>query len=169
MVAMVASPAVLSTALQNPSLQGTFLVNEPTPREWLEENLTVEFHGESELLEISLRGPEEAANDLKSIVDAVTQAFMDEVVMKDRFERSKDLASLEHTYAEYQMQLRQKLTELARVRTEAGDADVRLRGLEIESLERTFTLLADRIQHLELELERPSQIKLVDPAHITQD
>jgi hypothetical protein len=171
---MMVAPTVFTAALQNADLQGTFLSEKEKPLAWLEANMVAGFEGDSDLLVLRLEGPEEQANDLRAIVQAVSQAFMDEVVMKNRFEGAKDLERLESSYAEYQIQLREKLTELATVRAESGEsaagkADVRLRELEIESLERTFTLLADKIQKLELDLDRPSHIKLVDRAYITED
>lgn len=174
MVALMSSPSVLSIALQNPELERTFLRELEDPSKWLDEHLMVEFEGDSYLLEVWLAGPVEQADDLKTIVKAVSDAFYDEVLMKARFERSKDLDKLKSTYAEYQTQLREKLTQLARVRTELGEpaadsAEVRIRELEIQTLERTFQLLADKIQQMELDIDLPPQIALVDPVYIEDD
>ncbi|WP_442482386.1 hypothetical protein [Aeoliella sp. SH292] len=174
MSSMMVTPTVFTAALQNADLQGTFLSEKEKPLEWLEANMVAEFEGDSDLLVLRLEGPEEQANDLRAIVQAVSRAFMDEVVMKARFEGAKGLERLKSSYAEYQIQLREKLTDLATVREEsgesaAGSADVRLRELEIESLERTFTLMADRIQQMELDLDRPSQIRILEAAYVTED
>src|SRR5690606_29618891 len=69
------APSVLTAALQNPNLQGTFLSDVNEPYDWLEDHVVAKFEGKSALLAIRLEGLAEQAEDLRTIVEAVSQAF----------------------------------------------------------------------------------------------
>ncbi|HTN04324.1 MAG TPA: hypothetical protein VL132_20705, partial [Planctomycetaceae bacterium] len=92
MMRLVKDHYVLTAALRAPGLAETeTLRNEPFPMNWLERNISVSAPGEH-FIRISLSG--EKPEDLPKIVDAVTDAFNEEVVNKDREDRRQRLNDL---------------------------------------------------------------------------
>lgn len=78
-VALLKSRPVLQSALQKPEISKLRLVREPVdPVQWLKDHLEASFPSESEILHIALKG--ESAEEVAKMVNAVTQAYMDEVV-----------------------------------------------------------------------------------------
>lgn len=159
-VAMVRSPAVLALALQDTNLQNVAVLKaEENPQMWLDENLDIRFEGQSELLRIALT-LDEPQEDLRAIVQAVCNAYYDEVVMKNRFERSKTLDSLKATYAEYQVQLREKWDEYRQISQELGiaegqfDPSVRMLFDELTNKMKEQAKLEEQMRYLQMEFAR---------------
>jgi capsular exopolysaccharide synthesis family protein len=78
-IALLKSRLVLLSALQKPEisrLRLTHKLNDPV--QWLKENLDVSFPSESEILHIALKG--DYPEDLAALVNAITDAYMEEVV-----------------------------------------------------------------------------------------
>src|SRR5690606_10521068 len=78
-MAVVKSPTVLNYAKDDPALRGIKAIQEAdNPLTWLEQNINVAFEGESEYMRISLKLKDSAEN-LKAIVNAVCEAYNQEV------------------------------------------------------------------------------------------
>src|SRR3954447_8086354 len=95
--------------------------DEQDPLYWLQENLEAQFVGDSELMEISLSG--DKPEDLKRLVNAVTRAFMDEIVNREsklRQNRQENLRKLSKTYTEMMKTKRENIRRLAQT---AGSDD----------------------------------------------
>lgn len=89
----VTSPEVLTVALRDPAIAATATLSEvENPVEWLAENLNVSESG-TEFFTIALSG--ERPEELARIVNAVTDAFWDEVVMGGRTDRAERLVEIE--------------------------------------------------------------------------
>jgi len=81
-MAMIQSRFVLNAALRQPGISDLETVRTKTyPLEWLEDNIAVDTYNSPEILKISLAGgnPE----DITKIVNAVKDAYLDEVVLAD--------------------------------------------------------------------------------------
>jgi uncharacterized protein involved in exopolysaccharide biosynthesis len=122
---LVRSRLVLATALRASKVGNYRMVREQIdPIAWLKDNLNVGFIANSEVMEISLSGrdPEEMAG----LVNAVTRAYMDEVVFyeqKLRVQRLDRLKKIKERYADKLKERRQALHSL----TETVWGDERLR------------------------------------------
>lgn len=86
-MAVVKSPTVLNYAKDDAALRNIKAIQEAeNPLTWLDQNINVAFEGESEYMRISLKLKESAEN-LKAIVNAVCEAYNQEVVSKHQTER----------------------------------------------------------------------------------
>jgi capsular exopolysaccharide synthesis family protein len=103
---MATSPFVLSAALGKPEMANlkTF-ATKSDPVHWLENKLEViSPPGAGEFVRISLTGDEPA--ELAAIVNAVTQAYMEEVVNSEKLKRQKRKDDLEQIHRGIDEQLR---------------------------------------------------------------
>ncbi len=120
--ALVKSQLALNAALQDKEVSKCRTLREQVdPIGWLEQNLKVEFIAASELMEVSLSG--EDPHELAAIVNAVTKAYIEEVVNRDiktRTVRFDELKKLKLRYADMLKERRETLRKLART---AGSDD----------------------------------------------
>lgn len=175
--AMLVGPRVIRTALTNLSAAKTFLKNVDNPEEWIIEHVSAEYDGDSEVLDVRLRGPEEVSAELVTIMKAICQAYMDEYVRANRIEQVKLQDDLKRTHRKLADELRQKLGELQRLEEELGDAsktspEMQLRRAECEMLMQSWKDLAIAIQRQDILLNPSStrgSIQLVEAAYIEPD
>ena len=107
-VQLITSQYVLSAALRDPLIsQLRILRDEEDPIIWLQKHLRVAFSGDSEVLDISL-AEQGSAEELRLIVDAVTNAYLEEVVNKDRRNRTQTKLTLENAHVELMANIRKK-------------------------------------------------------------
>jgi capsular exopolysaccharide synthesis family protein len=130
-LAYLRSQRVLSAALNDPKLRGTpidFLDREGDNKiKFLQDNLIARFDGDSELLQLglSLNEPEE---DLKIVVNAVANAYIDNVVNTQRIQRSGIRDALNKNYLELNEEIRNLYEQIAQLKkdlnlTESGGVD----------------------------------------------
>ncbi len=99
-------PFVLLRALREPGIANlSMLAALEHPQDWLEDNLSVSSPA-TEFLQLSLSG--EQPQELAKIVNAVTTAFLDEVVNAEESARRANLDELETIYNRVQEDLKQK-------------------------------------------------------------
>jgi succinoglycan biosynthesis transport protein ExoP len=105
---------VLSKALNKPAVAQLPIVKEQIDEvSWLQKEITVSFPADAEILHISMRGPDPEAT--KELVNAVCNAYLEQVVFKERFERKarlEALEQLEHDAEEKVLDQRSKLKDL---------------------------------------------------------
>jgi capsular exopolysaccharide synthesis family protein len=121
-VNLLRSRVVLSSALSSEGISKLPMIRDlPDQLAWLQENLEAQFLGDSELMEISLSG--DRPEDLRRIVNAVTAAFMDEIVLKEGKEKAgrlETLRKLSKTYTDMKKTRRDTIRKLAQ---QAGSDD----------------------------------------------
>lgn len=101
---------VLNAALRDAEVARLPLIQEQLdPVSWLQKNLQVEYPGDAEVLEISMRG--ESPLEIATIVNAVCTAYMQDVVDRERESRYDRLHNLEKALNDLDEKLRQKRTE----------------------------------------------------------
>ena len=114
-LALIKSKLVLKAALARPGIADLPTVqSETNPVEWLEEDLLVEFPAGSELLRVSLSG--RRPDDLAAIVNAVTSAYLEQIVSKDftdRVAKSRELRVLLDQYNSELKTMRARLKDQA--------------------------------------------------------
>jgi capsular exopolysaccharide synthesis family protein len=118
----IKSRYVLNAALKRDEVKNLAVIaEEPDPVAWLEDEIKVDFKEGSELIKISMSSshPEE----LKVIVDAVAQAYLQEVVNLERKHRSEQLAELEDIYKNAKEKLRQKRDTMRKLSDQLGTSD----------------------------------------------
>lgn len=111
-LALVKSRLVIATTLAKPDIAALATIRAQTnPAEWLEEQLVVEFvPAGSELMRLSLSG--QSPDDLATIVNAVTNAYLDEIVTKDYHDRLRTSEQLRKILDERNRELTRKRATL---------------------------------------------------------
>lgn len=104
-VQLIKSPFVLTSALRRPGVADLPTIREEEdPVGWLARYIQVTAPMESEVLQVRLRG--ENAADVTKIVNAVTTAYLEDIVNKERAERLGRRDALEKKYKENMSELR---------------------------------------------------------------
>jgi hypothetical protein len=175
-IAALRSYFVLQAAMRKPGV-GSLSVLQPydDPIDWLQEHLVVEFPQDGEILSISLTGFEAHATDLGRIVDAVAQAYSDEVLFKEQQRRQFERDTLARTLANLNSEISRKWEELIDILRETnqpgifGGESQREQDIEYLSLMKKSILhwedkatearLSDDAAKLETLSERINQLK----------
>ena len=113
---------VLIAALRKPEiLKLTTVKQEIDPVAWLAERLSVSFPGEAEIMRVGLtsKDPKEVA----ALVNAVVQAYMDEVVDVEGSQRRQRLSDLDRIYTDKETELRKQRTDLKQLAKQLGTGD----------------------------------------------
>ncbi|MFO0888505.1 MAG: capsular biosynthesis protein [Isosphaeraceae bacterium] len=120
--AYLRSRLVLEAAMEKQGIKDLKAVRtQGDPVNWLEKQILVDFAGGSEILRIGMTG--EDPNGLAMIVNAVTDAYMEQVVdaeLKKRRDRQK---MLKDNWDRYQGRLKDRRSELKRLGELAGGND----------------------------------------------
>ncbi len=152
------SRLVLGSALRRPEiLPNSSVFQKADPIQWLAENLEVAFEGD--VMTITLRG--DNPGELIGIVNAVTAAYLSEVVNAEHNRRAAQYDALKKKYGEYVEEIterreviKQQLTQLAG--TEDAETLQVLRAMaltEVDSLRNELAHLRSEQRSAELELE----------------
>jgi hypothetical protein len=88
---------------------------------WLSENLQVDFPNDSEIMRVWLPG--KPSKELASLLNALADAYLREIVNKERIEQSKRLDMLRGTLVQYDNMLRNKRSALRPLAEQAGSND----------------------------------------------
>lgn len=119
----VKSPYVLNAALDS---LGTVPLIKEIPLEervqWLQDNLRVSFVQDSEIMQISLAGSS-PPSELEAIIDAVSQAYIDEVVTNEKLERLKPLDILRSSERKLNEEIKRKTDAYYALLKESGSPD----------------------------------------------
>lgn len=116
------TPFVLNTALRKEGVGNLpEFTDSLSPIEWLQKSIKVEFPDNGEIMRVSLE-TENRDSGIK-IINAVVEAFMDEVVLNERNERVQRLDNLERVYSEAEQKVRSKRSELKALATALGTSD----------------------------------------------
>jgi succinoglycan biosynthesis transport protein ExoP len=102
---------VLGAALRNPEINQLPIVKrQKDPMKWLSEQLSVTFPGKAEVMEISITTPE--PKDAVAIVNAVVDAYQNEVLNSEQDRRRHRLEDLEGVYADIEREIRERRVRL---------------------------------------------------------
>lgn len=121
-MALVKSRFVLNAALRKPGISDLRMLRGVMhPVEWLQENLKVGSYNSPEILQIALSG--EQPEELALLVNAVKDAYLDEVVLADRKKRIGRVAELEQIYNETEEKVRKKEERVEQLARQLGTGD----------------------------------------------
>lgn len=119
---LIKSPFVLTSALRRPGISelSTF-AEEPDPVDWLGRNLQAVAPSAAEVVQVKLRGSN--PRDVTQIVNAVTQAYLTDVVTKERSERLARRDMLEKKYKENMAEVRTRMEQFNNLAKQLGSRD----------------------------------------------
>jgi capsular exopolysaccharide synthesis family protein len=119
---LLKSDFVLVAALRDPQVSQLAMVRQqPNPVKWLADELWVDYPGEAEVMRLQLTG--EDPQQVTKILSAVVDAYMSEVVNKERTRRQGRLAELEGICQEMDEDLRVKRSHLEQLAKSLGTGD----------------------------------------------
>jgi capsular exopolysaccharide synthesis family protein len=121
-VQLIKSPLVLMAALRRSGVNSLqTLKGEQDKVGWLMRNVQVSAPMESEVLQVRLRG--EDPREITTIVNAVTNAYLNDVVNKEKAERLARRDTLEKKYKENMADIRSRLDTYHNLAKTLGTAD----------------------------------------------
>ncbi len=139
-LAYLKSYFVVQAALRGPGMeQLAILASEPNKVQWLLDELKPSFEQNSEILSIGLSGESVYAEDLRKLVDAVSAAYVNEVVFEEGQRRNVIGDALRKSFEKISEEIRNKLEEHNALAEELGVAMVGQRDPETELMMREFT------------------------------
>lgn len=116
---LIKSRFVLTAALRQPGIaQLSMIAKQPDPIAWLEEEIKPEYMEGSEILKIPLSG--EQPTEIAAIVNAIKDAYIQEVVDVEKKERVKHLNDLEQIKTRSQRDLEGKRRTLETMKEALG-------------------------------------------------
>jgi succinoglycan biosynthesis transport protein ExoP len=121
-VQLIKSPLVLMAALRRPGIDSlSTLRGDEDKVGWLMRHVQVSAPMESEVLQVRLRG--EDAREITQIVNAVTTAYLSDVVNKEKTERLRRRDTLEKKYKENMAEVRSRLDVYNNLARSLGTTD----------------------------------------------
>jgi len=144
------------------------------PVDFLESNLIVDYPGDAELMRVAIKGTHR--DDLATIVNAVVQSYMDEVVNADQVVRLKQRDLLNQHYSKNQEEFRNKsekyhalINQLGFSNSESARLRRKIAEQRLELLVESANALEQRIREQELQilLLKERKAKEGDGASIT--
>jgi succinoglycan biosynthesis transport protein ExoP len=118
---LLRSRPVLNAALRSPKLANSELIASKTePIEWLEKEIQVRGTASPEIIQIQMQGSPEQMPEMRLIVDAVTEAFLREIVDKDLDRMRKKLEQLREIASRYDKKLKGIRLSMRTLREQAG-------------------------------------------------
>lgn len=104
---LIKSPYVLTSALRKKNISELSIVKrESDPFAWLEDELRASYINDSEIMRVSLTDTD--AEEATDLVNAVVDAYIEEIVNKDEKERRDTLAQLTQIYNAKEAEIRRK-------------------------------------------------------------
>jgi capsular exopolysaccharide synthesis family protein len=118
----IKSRIVLNAALDRDDVKALNLAaREPDPIPWLEDELKVDYKEGSEIITVSMLGHD--PRELITLVDAVTQCYVRDVVNVENQQRAEEIAQLENIYNSSKEKLHEKRNLRRRLIDQVGSGD----------------------------------------------
>ena len=154
-LALFKSHFVLNAALSRSEISQLDAVvkEEPFALSWLSDELRVSFPGEGEIMEVRFDG-EEDPEELVKIVDAVVDAYTNEVINKENIRSSETRESMEKLHKQQQKELEQKHEDFIKLSRELDSGTSETQSTQL-------SLLASEIRMIQQEITKKKQ-QLID-------
>ncbi len=175
-VAQILSPYTLQNALRDRTVSELAMFDGVDDEvDWLQDNLTVRFPNDGEILTISMSGayPEE---DLKRVVEAVSRSYYDGAVSQEKAQRRKPLEVLQGTLGSFEQLIRSKMEAYQELASDAGTSDAYQGGFdpetkfllsEVEELQKRKAILLSNLSSATMRF-RIFEQQINDPAYQDQ-
>jgi succinoglycan biosynthesis transport protein ExoP len=157
-VALIKSRLVLNSALRNPKVAELPIIKQQRdPLEFLEREIRADFSIAPEILRISITGLFE--KDIGVLVDAVREAYLQEIVDKEQSHRVERLDKVRKLHAKYDDILRDKRRKLREMVDALGSRDTQVLTLkhkfaltQLNDLQMEYLQLQSQVRKTQLEL-----------------
>lgn len=164
-VIAIKDPEVLAAAIDLDGIAELDAIRgQADPVAWLADQIKVVAPEGSEVIQVRMgpvvRGPE--AQDAARIVNAVTEAYLSNVVNKERPERIESHDTLVKKYKEKTAELQTRLAEDKN--PDNANADIEARRNEIQQLQAAINQMVAQLATSELDIVRPKRVELIEKA-----
>lgn len=154
--ALVKSRLVINAALRKPEVAELAEVRDRVdPVGWLEKGLKVDTNLGPELLRVTLNG--DNAEETALLVNAVTMAYIHEVVNKDRSRQQDRFDQLQENYRKYEDTLRRKRRMLKQLEESLGVEDPKTTEMRYGAELQKLTAIQTELRQTRGELARATQ------------
>jgi capsular exopolysaccharide synthesis family protein len=120
------------------------LQHRPDELTWLSEKLQVSFPGESKILMIKYEG-EESPEEMVQVVDAVIEAYQNEVVAAERISKNESHRTMEGLYKNITAELKEKIERQQTLSKELGGSSSPNASAELNMLIRDMGMLQQQL------------------------
>src|SRR5439155_22089181 len=159
-VALIKSRPVLTAALRLPKAADLRIVRQQIePVEWLEQKIQADYTIAPDILKVSLTG--EWPEEVLVLVDAVTEAYLQEIVNKEPQRRLERLDQLKELYNTHEDTLRRKRQALRDLSAAAGSSDAKTLALKHRFAIEQLALAEKELMDLQSQL-RKLQVEAAD-------
>lgn len=150
---LIQTPLVMNAALQSPEVIEVLPIEGVNnPLAWLTNNLKVSFPNDGEIMRLSLRAPN--GKLALTFLEAVVNAYMDEVVMSEHAARMERLERLEDIHAEAEEKAWEKQKDLRALVETLGTGDSESLSLAQQSSVERYSVMRQELNRLTFELMR---------------
>lgn len=173
-MALVCSRFVLNAALRQPKVADLPIVKDQLdPAEWLIKELQLDYMLSPEILRVRLRGDQ--PEELVTLVNAVVNAYMQEVVNKEQLLQQSRSDRLKQIYSQYEENLRSRRKTLRELAEAAGSSNEQTLSLKqrlaVEQMgmaQRELIQLQSELRKLQIEVgtqeQRLKRLDSVEPS-----
>lgn len=152
------SREVADHALRIEGVKETRLLRDKTtPVDWLLENIDVNFDFSPEFVRITLAG--EHPQDLATIVNAVKDAYLDNIVYQERNERIQNLRKIETKFAVLDKSVRKNQERIDRLAEELGTGDSKIAMGNQDLLQQSLRSLQTDLQDIDGEIREEEALR----------
>lgn len=148
----VKSRFVLIRALGKPEVLNLEVQNERDPVSWLARNIKVDFPGNAELMQISLKADDK--QEAAALVNAVVDAYTKEIVDVEQGDRRKRLDELEKIRSEKETELRAKQSDLKGLIKQVGSEERETLTMQQQIALQTFGVIRQELTNTKIKLMR---------------
>jgi capsular exopolysaccharide synthesis family protein len=149
----IKSRFVLHAALKRDEVRKLDLDSrEPDPVLWLEDELKVDFKEGSEIVTLSMKGHN--PDELKTLVNAVVQSYLQEIANVESKRRSERVRELDGRYIAAREKLRKSRVDLDRLANRLGTSDSKVISQQQLLTLTTFNRLKDQYSQVRYDLMR---------------
>lgn len=150
---LLKSDYVLLAALRDPKVAQLPVVRRQTDAvKWLADELAVDFPGNAEVMRIQLTAAE--PHTAQTLVAAVVDAFMREVVNVERDKRRSRLDELDRVYTDKEREMRDKRIDLKQLAEQLGTGDTAALAIQQQLAVQQFGELRREAMRLQYELRQ---------------
>ncbi len=148
---LIRTPFVLNAALRSSEVHDLPLIkNQADPTAWMWENVDAEFTTDGEIMEVGFTSSDSRGSVV--IVNAIVNAFLEEVVNSEKLLRFQRLDNLESVRSTSEEQLRSKQKELRFLAAALGTSDSESLTVAQQSAIEQFGLMQEKLSEVQFEL-----------------
>jgi capsular exopolysaccharide synthesis family protein len=168
-VALVKSRLVLNKALRDPRVAKLgLIVEQPDPVDWLEKEIKADFTLSPEILRISISG--DNPTELTVLVNAITNAYLEEIVNKEHNKRLARLDQLKAIHSKIEDGMRNKREALKQLAVAVGGGDKDVLAAQEKAAIEQFGAVEREIQQNRSDLRKwQNELHLLQPKEKTLD